>query len=617
VRPGLFRVTILLFVAALVYPQTDTVSSHHADPDHIAAEHTEQEDESPQTAEEEDVVRLPDVEVNAKKETTEYITQEQMEREGSEDLWEALRHTPGVIRDGGGGMRNESNFTVRGFDEMLMPVFIDGVPMAMPYRGDGDHARFLTGDLEGIEIQKGYSSMLLGANTMGGAITMRIARPKKPFEAFFKTSFDIDNIGKIGGSTHILSLGTKQDLFYGKTTLQYRDIDHYRLSEKFEPVPNALQGTGERLFSDSTDLKLTLLAGWTPGEALDINLTYVYQDSNKGVSPPEITNKAPSFDVWPTWKRQSVSLNGAYTMNTYYVKALAYFDKYDNTLSKYSSWENLAKGNETHDRDYPSDYDDYGTGGRLEGGYHFNSWNTLEAALTFKQEGHRDNKDGTSTKDIRENTWSLGAEYSMNPWKPLTLTAGVGLDVLSPQDFWSINDYKESGPLWMLSWQAGIFYDLTPNHEFHFTYARKNHIPTMTARYSDSMAVPNPDLKPEQAYHYELGYKGYFFNKINVTTAVYYSDITDLIAEKQVIEDGRQIKKRFNIDATAFYGFELGAELYLFKYFSAGGALALNRYEVKHNEEGQDAIGNYPKTTTNAYLVIRAPGNAFTTDTPY
>jgi iron complex outermembrane receptor protein len=136
-----------------------------------------------QEAENDEVIVLPPAEISEQKDTSEYVTQDTMERENSDDLWEALRNVPGLVRDGGGGKRNESNFAVRGMDEKLLPVFIDGALMSSPYRGDTDYARFLSADLEDIEIHKGYSSVLLGSNTFGGAIIMRTAKPKKSFEA--------------------------------------------------------------------------------------------------------------------------------------------------------------------------------------------------------------------------------------------------------------------------------------------------------------------------------------------------------------------------------------------------------------------------------------------------
>ncbi|CAG5074652.1 Vitamin B12 transporter BtuB [Dyadobacter sp. CECT 9623] len=63
------------------------------------------------------------------------------------------------------GQRNESVVYVRGFDLRQVPVFIDGVPVYVPYDGYVDMGRFTTFDLAEINVSKGFASILYGANT--------------------------------------------------------------------------------------------------------------------------------------------------------------------------------------------------------------------------------------------------------------------------------------------------------------------------------------------------------------------------------------------------------------------------------------------------------------------
>jgi hypothetical protein len=141
-----------------------------------------------------------------------------MYRDGSNDLWEAVRSTPGIVLSGG-GRRNDSNFSVRGFGMDSVPVYVDGIPLANPYRGEGDSARIL-----------------------------------------------------------------------------YRDTDYFRLPASFEASPNNPQQSGDRLWSDSKDFKLTLIAGTAPLAGLDVWLAYVYQDADKGVSPPDEVTR--DYAIW-------------------------------------------------------------------------------------------------------------------------------------------------------------------------------------------------------------------------------------------------------------------------------------------------------------------------------
>ena len=58
--------------------------------------------------------------------------------------------------------------SVRGFDSRQVPLFIDGIPVYVPYDGYVDFNRFSTADLAAIQVAKGFSSMAYGPNTLGG-----------------------------------------------------------------------------------------------------------------------------------------------------------------------------------------------------------------------------------------------------------------------------------------------------------------------------------------------------------------------------------------------------------------------------------------------------------------
>jgi iron complex outermembrane receptor protein len=567
------------------------------------------------------VILLPEAAVVETPDTSDRITREDMEREGAEDLWEAVRHVPGLIITGG-GQRNDSNFMVRGYGTDSVPIFVDGVPIANTYRGDGDAARLLTGDLEEIEIQKGFSSSLLGPNTLGGAIQVRTARPKKPLELSFKTSLDLDSRFAYAGNTQTLSAGAKLDRFYGKATYQYRNVDHFRLSDSFVPLDETApeqggnpQKAGDRVWSDSVDQKLTLLAGFTPIPELDISGVYVLQTADKGVSPPAVLGGRDGYVIWdwPRWDRHSVSLNYVFDAETLYLKGWTNFSKYDNRLDQYYNYRAWIRG----DHLPSSDYDEYAIGSHLEAGYGFNPSHKLEGAITYKQEDHRGIDAGMETSHISEDTWSAGAEYSGRFLEKLSLRAGVGFDALIPREFRSRpNDIMiELGSDWylvrtkqkfLLSAQAGVFYDFTDNHQGRLTYARKNHFPTMFQRYSTRFGetLPNPRLGSEFANHFELGYRGIIARMVHLNAAAYYSEITGKIARIRIanpVETDVSVEYYINLDKTATYGLELGFTWYLSDYCALGGAFALNKYRIVDSAVGAEKITYYPERTFNLY----------------
>ena len=98
-----------------------------------------------------------------------------------DNLADAVNLLPGVTLSETGA-RNEKMIYIRGFDIKHVPMFMDGIPIYVPYDGYPDLARFNTFDLSEIIVSKGFTSVLYGPNTMGGAINMVSRRPVKKIE---------------------------------------------------------------------------------------------------------------------------------------------------------------------------------------------------------------------------------------------------------------------------------------------------------------------------------------------------------------------------------------------------------------------------------------------------
>jgi iron complex outermembrane receptor protein len=552
------------------------------------------------TYEDDDVILLEGVEVLEKKETTEYITQEQMEQKGTSNLWEIMGTLPGVTLTGG-SQRNESNFILRGFNASRVPVYIDGVPQAVPYRGDADHGRILTYDVESIEVQKGYTSMLMGSNNLGGLVNLTTAKPKEKLEVNIRYSAGFDSIFKHQEDLYVFSAGTRQDSFYAKVTAVQLDQSHFRLSHSFTPQ-NDYQISTERNDSKVDDLKMTFIAGLTPIPELDANITYVMQRADKE-APGDVAAIEPRIWDWPKWDRDTVSLNAAYTAESCYAKFLGYYDSYRNSL--YTE----------RPHSIPSDYDDYAVGFKAEGGYDFNNRNNLSLSALWKTDVHRGSDNVTNyyarESVVEEFTYSFGAEYTLIPVSALPLTAvlGLGYDVLDPQTYWTVykgkHDLSAGDTLDAFIYQMGLFYDLTPEHEFHITFSRKAHFPTMAERFSTRFdtVIPNPDLKPEYAYHYEAGYRGFIPGKASFTAAAYFSDFRDKILQESVRDaaTGQTVSHSLNKDKWIYYGMEFSLEHFINDWLNYGGAFSYNKSESRYEDVRES---NYPEFTGNIFAVL-------------
>jgi iron complex outermembrane receptor protein len=73
--------------------------------------------------------------------TTETVSSEVLEARHRDDLSEALDLIPGAAIQNT-GQRRERTIAIRGFNSRQIPVFIDGVPVYVPYDGNVDLSRF-------------------------------------------------------------------------------------------------------------------------------------------------------------------------------------------------------------------------------------------------------------------------------------------------------------------------------------------------------------------------------------------------------------------------------------------------------------------------------------------
>ncbi|MCC7521318.1 MAG: Plug domain-containing protein, partial [Flavobacteriaceae bacterium] len=75
-------------------------------------------------------------------------------RFNKKDVAETLDLLPSISMNTVGG-RNESSVYLRGFDIRSIPIYLDGIPVYVPYDGYADLSRFTTADLAKIEVSKG------------------------------------------------------------------------------------------------------------------------------------------------------------------------------------------------------------------------------------------------------------------------------------------------------------------------------------------------------------------------------------------------------------------------------------------------------------------------------
>lgn len=209
--------------------------------------------------------------------TTATLEEEEYRRRDLRTIPDALNLTPGVSIQRI-GPRNERGVFIRGFDVRQVPLYIDGIPVYVPYDGYVDMDRFLTHDVGEIEIAKGYTSPLYGPNALGGAINLITKAPAQPYSLDLGTGFGAG--GQVNG---FANTGVKWKQFWGQGGFAWLSSETFPLPGGFRPVP--LQPAGGRANAYQTDYKGRVRLGWTPNARDQYTFTYANQKGQKG-NPP-------------------------------------------------------------------------------------------------------------------------------------------------------------------------------------------------------------------------------------------------------------------------------------------------------------------------------------------
>jgi iron complex outermembrane receptor protein len=613
-----------------------------------------------------DAVVLPEASIMAERETTEHISREQMRERGDNTLYDVLRWIPGVTPTGGHAGLELGGINVRGMSSRYgadsLTVMVDGVPLSNQHGGFGsktDYASMLTEGVESVDLTKGYTSVLLGPNVISGALMIRTAKPRRPLEIDGSAGVGFDG-GGFANTTEALTAGTRLGMFYARAGVQNRYVDHWRLPNSFEPRDTRPpeqggdpQLDGNRLFSQSNTLDANIMIGVNPLDQLDIWATYAYSSKRQlpdGWSPTRAGNRTDdgngnevaqtTFMGFPYRNRHDAALHAVWDDERFNVGLHGYFSLFDQRELKlvtdpmYSSiagiWAEYKSDSYTIE-----DLNSYTFGANLEGGYNINDWSIVKASFQFRQHNYNlyrgfnvreepEHEDKHATKLLTDTIYFGGVEYTANFLQDFTAIVGFGMDISQPvkMDRWSNDaahtplDSDIGSTLVMPQWGAALFYDVDDEkrHELHLTYAKKNRFPSFNDKETGVNAwgvtvKPNSDLGAEQVHAFEFGYRGYFFDRIRVSSAVYTNYELNKIVDV-VIDPDTYLTQYQNIYRTLYYGLDFGLEMFLNDYLALGGALGINKYKMLESKSTltdslqTGIIQDSPQLTANGYFAI-------------
>ena len=156
-----------------------------------------------------------------------------------------------------------------GFADPTVVVMIDGYTSG--FQRSGNNATLF--DLERIEILRGPQATLYGRNAIGGVINYITRKPDNEMRA--NARFDAGTYGTYVGQASLAGPVVK-DLFHAGIGLGYRESGGF--------LDNV--ATGEDDVNDEQDINGRLNLRFTPGDALDIDLTVDYSEADDAAGDP-------------------------------------------------------------------------------------------------------------------------------------------------------------------------------------------------------------------------------------------------------------------------------------------------------------------------------------------
>ena len=451
--------------------------------------------------------------------TTDTVSADVLAARHRDDLSEALDLIPGAAIQNT-GQRRERTISIRGFNSRQIPLFIDGVPVYVPYDGNVDLSRFGVDYISEVVVSKGLASLLYGPNTLGGAVNVVSRKPTQPFEASGRAEIEANDHFDTDSNRVNASIGGNSGTIYGLLTGAYGTSNGYRLPGDF--VPTAAQPAGERLNASDRDSLITAKLGYQD-ENNEYAVTYYRQVGSK-YNPPYAgnylrTNARPDgvqvrYWMWPYWMKESIYLvarNAITSQGT--LRWRVFNDSFRNSLSSYDDATFT-----THTRPYAfygSVYNDYSYGGSADFEWSWNTEHTTRIASHFKNDVHREFQavPALPVMHLEIPTYDVAIEHEWRPWAAFSLTPSYSYMIQPDRTVHVYNsNLKSYSPVetdrsTASNGQLVATYQLQEGPSLFAGVSRKTRFPTIKERFSGGLGsvVPNPSLSPESALHFEVG----------------------------------------------------------------------------------------------------------------
>jgi len=443
----------------------------------------------------------------------EVVTLRDIARRNLQNVAQAVELLPGVFMKDYGGIGDQKSLSIRGSTSGQILVLVDGQKLNSAQTGDVDLSGISMESVERIEVVKGGTSALYGADAVGGVINI-----------ITKTRPNIYSAG-INGKVLAGSFGTRS----GEGSATYSGGNLYALlNYKY------LTSDGNFEYSSPYSGRIKRVNADIESHALFVKGSYLFgQDSlnrilalstqyylSKGGSPG--TSYQPSSDARKKNENKSYNVSYDQRVGSLFnsVRAQAYLHDFQSWYDSPSSFVPIH-----------SDHHSIAWGTELQGRVVLNASNVLIGGYTFR----RDDLTSTNTKgkpSRQSNSVYLQDEFEPFFGKQLLWFKRV---IIIPAGRWdSFSDFggrvspkvglvMSSGDQWQASLKGN--------------YGRSFRAPSFNDLYwpQDPWTRGNPDLKPESGKDFDVGamFRHSYWWGLSADLTYFRNSVTDLISWQQ------------------------------------------------------------------------------------
>ncbi|MBN2321457.1 MAG: TonB-dependent receptor [Acidobacteria bacterium] len=492
---------------------------------------------------------------------------------------EALQLLPGITLDYKPS-RSQTGVMIRGFDTRQIGLYLDNIPIYVPYDGYADIGRFLTRNVAEIQVAKGYSSPLLGPNGLGGAVNIVTRQPEKKFQGDFVMGSGSGRMIESG-----FHAGSRLDRFILQGGIDWLVTDYYPVPGDFNTENDyyGTQASYNRTNSYQRDADYDGRIGFLPNERDQYIFSFMGQNAEYGATPysgNDPDNESPKYWQWDYWERESYYFNGSKGLDEKSdLRFRAFFDRYPNRMNVFLE-PDTEEGIEPYSElESYSKYNDYSAGFSSDFSTRALNRHDISASFFYKNDTHQESDveydDGEAIaipgRTHRDQQISIGLQDSIDLTSRIRAVLGFSaenINSLKAQDlvddevapFECSND-SFSGCLdaWAFNPLASVSFSVSESGTLFATFAKKSHFPTMKDRYSykNNKAIPNPTLEPEHSRNWSIGYSHVFPFRTMFQVELFRSDVYDAI-EKGYIPDPEELCKKSDRKGYCQQSFNVG-----------------------------------------------------------